>query len=683
MPAQRHYQPGYFLLPLCTCCLLSASILTSAQTIEPLYITERVKYDTDDPAIWINPHNPAASLIIGTDKEKNGALYVFNMQGKVIEEKVVRGLQHPNNVDVAYGLLLNGKKVDIAVTTERLTSKLRIFSMPDMKSVDGGGIDVFKGEARPSRNAPMGIALYERPADKKIFAIVSRKNGPKDGTYLWQYELYDNGNGEVKATLVRKFGAFSGRQEIEAIAVDDELGYVYYSDEKEGVRKYYADPEKGNEQLALFANRGFASEQEGISIYKTGKGTGYILVSDQQANRFHIFTREGAGSNPHQHQLVKVVRTATRFSDGSEVTSVPILPDFPKGVFVAMSENETFHLYRWEDLIGEPDATPPPPVTQDPKPAGPLVGHWQMDEQWGSLLQDATENQNEASLRGSPKRTEGKSGQAIFLNGNNQYAIAPSTPSLNITDAITLAAWIMPAKKGTQYIIKKAIHGSTDGYELSLSSSGQAFFRINEATSDNAYRLNSKIHYPTDGETWVHLAATFDGETMKLYINGHENNTYLLTEPQRINSNNKALAIGAQSDGNSEFKGSIDDVRIYNTALSSRQVRELAKPAANNRSTVGTKESKPITATPQNLQAWPNPFTTTTIIHFVANETGRYTLLLQDNKGALVKLIQQGNAAAGQNIKVPVDGTALSKGIYIVKLKTGNKEHSIKLLLVQ
>ncbi|MFY7786627.1 MAG: phytase, partial [Thermoflexibacteraceae bacterium] len=76
----------------------------------------------------------------------------------------------------------------------------------------------------------MGISLYKNKAGK-IYAIVGRKSGPTDGSYLWQYLLEDNGAGQVKATLVRKFGVYSGKKEIESIAVDDELGYVYYSDE--------------------------------------------------------------------------------------------------------------------------------------------------------------------------------------------------------------------------------------------------------------------------------------------------------------------------------------------------------------------------------------------------------------------------------------------------------------------
>lgn len=330
---------------------LPPGVTVSAQ-VKPVIVTEKVSYDTDDPAIWYNSANPAQSLIIGTDKNADGGLYVFNLDGKIIADKVVKGLKRPNNVDIAYGLILNGQKTDIAVTTERMTHKLRIFSLPDMKPVDNGGLEMFTGENGFEYRDLMGIATYTAK-DGKIYAIVGRKNGPKQGGYLWQYLLTDNGTGTVKATLVRKFGAYSGKKEIESIAVDNELGYIYYSDEQVGVRQYYADPTKGDQQLALFATQGFQEDHEGISIYKSTDTTGYILVSDQGANRFHIFAREGTPSNPFEHRELKVVPVAAQQSDGSEVLNNPLNARFKHGVFVAMSEDKTFHFYRWEDIAGK------------------------------------------------------------------------------------------------------------------------------------------------------------------------------------------------------------------------------------------------------------------------------------------------------------------------------------------
>jgi 3-phytase len=319
------------------------------QTLTPGIVTERVRNDSDDPAIWVHPGDPSKSLIIGTDKHEDGALYVFGLDGRIIAQKTVTGLKRPNNVDVEYGLMLKGVPTDVAVTTERYTSKIRAYSLPDMIEIDNGGIPVFAGEAQRD---PMGIALYKRPADAAIFAIVGRKSGPTSGGYLWQYRLEDDGLGKVKATKVREFGTWSGRKEIEAIAVDDPLGYVYYSDEGFGIRKYRADPDApdANVELAVFGTTGFAEDQEGICVYQTTDTTGYILVSDQSANRFHIFTREGEPGQPHSHRLLKTIRVTANQCDGAEVASVPLTEKFPAGLLVAMSDDGTFHFYSWKDI---------------------------------------------------------------------------------------------------------------------------------------------------------------------------------------------------------------------------------------------------------------------------------------------------------------------------------------------
>src|SRR5213593_1553812 len=181
-----------------------------------------------------------------------------------------------------------------------------------------GGLPVFEGEAGEA-GGQMGIALYRRVRDGTVFAIVSRKTGPRVG-YLWQYRLEDDGRGRVKATKVREFGVFSGDGEIEAIAVDDALGYVYYADELDGIHKWRADPDlpDAGRELAHFGREGFLGDREGIGIYVRPDGTGYIICTDQLEgkSRYHVFRREGKPGRPHDHsEVVKVISSGADATD--------------------------------------------------------------------------------------------------------------------------------------------------------------------------------------------------------------------------------------------------------------------------------------------------------------------------------------------------------------------------------
>jgi 3-phytase len=336
---------------LAPACAPKPAVRTAADpaAVRPRLSTAAVPGDSDDPAIWFHPTDPARSLILGTDK--GGSLYVFDLSGRMVAGRAITGLARPNNVDIEQDVSLDGKSIDLAVVTERDGGRLRVFSLPELKAIDGGGIEVFAGETG-DRKAPMGVGLYKRPADGALFAIVSRKTGPADG-YLWQYRIEGDGSGGVRFDKVRAFGAFSGGEgEIEAIFVDDALGYVYYSDEWKGIRKYAADPAsaEGNRELALFGTEGFREDREGLSLYALDATTGYLLASDQQANRFRVFPREGTAKGPHDHPEILSIPVSTIESDGSETTSRSLGPAFPKGAFIAMSEDRTFQIYRWEDL---------------------------------------------------------------------------------------------------------------------------------------------------------------------------------------------------------------------------------------------------------------------------------------------------------------------------------------------
>lgn len=324
-------------------------------TLRPAVVTERLPVDSDDPAIWIDERDPARSLVVGTDKgDTNGGVYVFTLDGRIDHARSVTPLMRMNNVDAATGVPFGGRTIDIAAATERGRQMLRIFELPSMRVIDGGGIPVMNGDAT---RAPMGIALYKRPRDGRVFAFVGGKSGPRDH-YLAQYELRE-ANGVMTGTMVREFGAWSGKKEIEAIAVDDRLGYVYYSDEMFGVRKYHADPDSGSTELGVFATRGVVSDHEGLAIYQRDDSTGYILLSDQQGGRLHVFPREGTPANRHDHPLLAVIPVLARETDGVEVTARALGPAFPHGMLVMMSSQEGFHFYRWDDVQRAIDSVQP------------------------------------------------------------------------------------------------------------------------------------------------------------------------------------------------------------------------------------------------------------------------------------------------------------------------------------
>ncbi|MBU3822148.1 phytase [Flavobacteriaceae bacterium XHP0103] len=307
-------------------------------------VTEKTPHDSDDPAIWVNKTNPEESIVFGTDKDEiNGGVYAFDLDGKIIPNKSITNLSYPNNVDVEYGFKLNDSTfTDIIAFTEREKHQIRVFSVPDMKPLDNGGFKVFEDETDIEMKRPMGISIYKNPETQHVSVFVSRKSGPKEG-YLHQYALTSDSKG-VQANLLRKLGTFSGQKEIEAIAVDDATGFVYYSDEGVGIRKYYADPEKGSKELAIFGGNHFKSDIEGIAIARYSNDEAFLIVSNQQAHTFNIFDAE-------TNTFIKEVNLGTTETDGCDVTSMPLGAKYPNGLFVSMNDEQDFFYHDLNEIL--------------------------------------------------------------------------------------------------------------------------------------------------------------------------------------------------------------------------------------------------------------------------------------------------------------------------------------------
>jgi 3-phytase len=337
--------------------ILAGPALLPAQpaipSVKPVRATSPVSSDADDPAIWVNQRDRARSLILGTDKEAApaGGLYVWNLEGKEVQR--IPSIDRPNNVDVRYGFRLGRQVVDIAVVTERFRRRLRIFAIDrntgTLREVTGR-TDVLAGVTGEA-GEPMGIALYTRPSiaagQETFYAIVSPKTGPTT-QYLAQYRLVAN-RGRIDAVFVRRFGNFSGNKEIEALFVDDALSLVYASDETVGTRMMPADPDAvgADMELGFFNTTGFMGDHEGIGLYAGPGESGYLVFTDQleAESRFYVRPR----SNPAA--LTGIFVGSADDTDGIEVTSENLGPEFPEGLMVAMnSKDKNFLIYDWREI---------------------------------------------------------------------------------------------------------------------------------------------------------------------------------------------------------------------------------------------------------------------------------------------------------------------------------------------
>jgi 3-phytase len=300
----------------------------------------------DDPAIWIHPTDPAQSLIFGTDKQ--GGLHSYNVDGS--QHKLISPTCQPDNVDVLYGFILNGKPTDLAIASTRgvHASGVKIWSIdPTTRNLSDltpdGIIKVFKG------STPYGSCTYRSARSGQYYFFVNHKDGS-----IEQYVLNDD-RGDISASKVRSLKLKSTP---EGCVADDELGNLFIAEEKTGVWKFSAEPDGGNERtlIAKVGDNGLKSDVEGLTIYYAADGRGYLIASSQGSNRFKVYDRQP----PYNFILTIDPKTGkiddVNDTDGIAVTNCPTSPLFPRGLFVVQDgsnssgKTQNFKIYGWEDI---------------------------------------------------------------------------------------------------------------------------------------------------------------------------------------------------------------------------------------------------------------------------------------------------------------------------------------------
>ena len=196
-----------------------------------------------------------------------------------------------------------------------------------------------------------------------------------------------------------------------------------------------------------------------------------------------------------------------------------------------------------------------------------LVAAYGFDQGSGSSVTDASGNGHTGTISGATWTTQGKFGGALAFNGTNNWVTVASTSLLNLTSAMTLEAWVLPtATSGTRDVLVKE-GTNVDIYNLYARN----WRGLPEA---NAYiggsnRTAEGVTLPSN--TWTHLAGTYDGTTVRLFVNGTQVASAAISGT--IATSSGPLSIGGNSLWGEYFQGSIDEVRVYNRALTATEIQ--------------------------------------------------------------------------------------------------------------
>ena len=298
----------------------------------------------DDPAIWIDPRDPARSVVIGT--QKRGALFLYDLAGQELQ-RVPAG--QVNNVDLRYDFRFSdGTEIDLIAASNRSFNGISLFRMePDERQA----VEITADQSDSGLAAIYGLCMGRNPASGTIYVYANSRDG-----VVYQYRAVGRDDGKVDLRRVRTLRLNS---QPEGCVVDDRSGQLYIGEEAVGVWRFDAWPQ-GSDHGVLIArvgSDGLVADVEGLAIGSTDSG-GYLVVSSQGNNSFAVFDLP----EPHAYRGSFAVVDGPH-TDGAEETDgielvITSLGPFPAGLLVVQDgyntqpeANQNFKYVDWGEVV--------------------------------------------------------------------------------------------------------------------------------------------------------------------------------------------------------------------------------------------------------------------------------------------------------------------------------------------
>lgn len=271
----------------------------------------------DDPAIWVHKDAPEKSLILGTDKK--AGLYAYDLSGAVVSFDPAGKV---NNVDLRQGVTLKDWSGDLAAASNRSDDTVTFFAVSENGAHKIGAVP-------SSSPTPYGFCMGL--VEGVPHGFVAHKTGE---LAMMRFEALD-------AAPLAASHAFASQ--LEGCVHDDAASVLYVGEEETGIWRMET---KGGTLSAptqvdvVGGPSGLTADVEGLTLYTTGEGTGYLIASSQGDNSYVVYSREGDNAFLGRFRIVKgggdgALIDGTQETDGITVSSAALGPDYPKGLFVA------------------------------------------------------------------------------------------------------------------------------------------------------------------------------------------------------------------------------------------------------------------------------------------------------------------------------------------------------------
>jgi PKD repeat protein len=311
---------------------------------------------------------------------------------------------------------------------------------------------------------------------------------------------------------------------------------------------------------------------------------------------------------------------------------------------------------------------PPPPVTSNSN----LVAAYSFDEIGGATAADASGKASHGTIKEAVRITtvrDGKAVKALKFDGINDWVTVNDSASLDLSSGLSLEAWVYPqAIKSGSVLLKEQAGGAV----YNLYPYEDADLPISSLNDGVGYRVISGTKQLPINQ-WTHLTSTYDGLNQRLYVNGVQVSSR--AQKGLIKPSTGVLRIGGNSIWGEFFQGYIDEVRIYNRALTNAEIQKDSTTAISvsipPQLVVGNKTLEP--SADSNPQGMAEAFKTTpqkngvvTAVQVYSDAGSKATELVagiySDNNGHPGTLLAQGKSTvlkAGATNTVPIPTTTL------------------------